>query len=289
MSVVFMALCLISRWFAQISSRKAGLCPCDYGPTPATAASGTPAAVEIDACRPLPTAAFSAAMPAPALVLPQPVVHDSASSGLVCVIDDEASVRQCLSRLFRSAGQPVVTFASAAEFLGQPPHPGPCCLVLDVRMPEQDGFGLQREIQGRTEQIVFLSGHGDVPLCARAFKSGAVDFLTKPVDDEVLLAAVARALDRSSALREARGLRESALARFSRLTRREAAVMERVVAGMLNKQIAADLGIAEKTVKVHRGRMMRKAGVVSVPDLVRLTLAAGYPPSATMANEETPP
>lgn len=194
---------------------------------------------------------------------------------LVCVVDDDLAVRRSLWRLFRSVGQQVLTFASAAEFLGQPPYPGPCCLVLDVRMPELDGFGLQRELGGRAEQIVFLTGHGDVPMCARAFKSGAVDFLAKPVDDEVLLEAVGRALGRARAFQETHGLRQASRTRLSRLTPREDEVMERVVAGMLNKQIAADLGIAEKTIKVHRGRMMRKAGVVSVPELVKLAIAAG--------------
>jgi FixJ family two-component response regulator len=209
------------------------------------------------------------------MVSSQSSLSSASPSHLVCVVDDETGVRQSLWRLFRSAGQPVVTFSSADEFLAQEPHPGPCCLVLDVRMSGMDGFELQQRIHERSEQIVFLSGHGDVPMCARAFKSGAVDFLSKPVDDEILLAAVARALDRSHAILEARALRVAALARLSRMTPREAAVMERVVAGMLNKQIAADLGIAEKTIKVHRGRMMRKAGVVCVPDLVKLAIAAG--------------
>ena len=194
---------------------------------------------------------------------------------MVCVIDDDPAVCQSLWRLFRSAGLPVVTFDSAMAFLEQAPHPGPCCLVLDVRMPELDGLGLQQRLGDRPERIVFLSGNGDVPMCARAFKSGAVDFLTKPVDDEALLEAVERALEISRANREAMVQREAARARLATLTPREAAVMERVVRGMLNKQIAADLGIAEKTIKVHRGRMMRKAGVVSVPDLVKLAIAAG--------------
>lgn len=202
-------------------------------------------------------------------------MNESPPLSLVCVIDDDPAVRQSLWRLFRSAGQAVATFASAAEFLGQTPHPGPCCLVLDVRMPGLDGFGLQQQLAGHPEQIIFLSGHGDVPMCARAFKSGAVDFLSKPVDDEVLLEAVGRALDRARALLSGQCIREAARARFAKLTTREAAVMERVVSGMLNKQIAADLGIAEKTIKVHRGRMMRKAGVVSVPELLKLAITAG--------------
>ena len=197
---------------------------------------------------------------------------------LVCVVDDEESVRQSLGRLLRSAGHAASTFASAREYLTSDPHPGPCCLILDVNMPDLDGFDLQQALAGRPERIVFLTGHGDVPKCARALKNGAVDFITKPVDEEVLLEAVRRALDGSGDRLEALATRAAARARIASLTKRETEVMKQVVAGMLNKQIAADLGIAEKTIKVHRGRMMRKTGVVSVSDLVRLSIAADYPP-----------
>jgi FixJ family two-component response regulator len=218
---------------------------------------------------------------------PPPADQASAAVGaLVCVVDDEETVRRSLSRLLRSAGHTARTFASARDFLDSEPHPGPCCLILDVNMPELDGFDLQVELAGRTEQIVFLTGYGDVPMCARAMKSGAVDFLSKPVGDVVLLDAVSRALDRSAAMGSAVAGRKVAQSRLSRLTPRERAVFDRVVTGLMNKQIAADLGIAEKTIKVHRGRMMRKTGVLSVPDLVRLAIAAGCSPLA--ATGETP-
>ena len=154
-------------------------------------------------------------------------------------------------------------------------------------MPGLDGFGLQRELEGRAEQIVFLTGFGDVPMCARAMKSGAVDFLSKPVDADAMLDAVARALNRSAELGSAMSVRAKARQKLASFTARERAVFDRVVEGMLNKQIAADLGIAEKTVKVHRGRMMRKAGIVSVSDLVRLAIAAGSAPGATTCKEES--
>lgn len=200
---------------------------------------------------------------------------------LVCVVDDEKSVRQSLERLLRSAGYATRTYASAHDYLAAGPHPGPCCLILDMNMPDVDGFGLQKEIEGHAEQIVFLTGYGDVPMCARAMKSGAIDFLGKPVDDRILLDAVSRALKRSAAMGNLVAGRTQVSKKLSAFTARERDVFDRVVVGMLNKQIAADLGIAEKTVKVHRGRMMRKAGVVSVPDLVRLAIAAGCAPAVT--------
>jgi FixJ family two-component response regulator len=197
---------------------------------------------------------------------------------LVCVVDDDKAVRDCLERLLRSARFRVETYASAAAYLARGMHAGPVCLVLDVSMPQMDGFGLQQALVGRCEEIVFLTGHGNVPMCARGMKAGAADFLLKPVDDEVLLSAVQEALER--ARRHGRNNAQQARARalLRSLTARETQVMQRVIAGMLNKQIAADLGIAEKTVKIHRGRVMRKAGVASVPDLMRLIETAGEVP-----------
>jgi FixJ family two-component response regulator len=270
--VVFMGLVGKITRVGKISNSKSTRSSCDHGPTKPAEAGKTQDSALVRSHR---KGHFHYCFPHNPMVSNQSSMNAASPTRLVCVIDDEAAVRQSLWRVFRSAGQPVVTFSSADEFLTQEPHPGPCCLVLDVRMPGLDGFGLQQRLMDRSEQIVFLSGHGDVPMCARAFKSGAVDFLTKPVDDEVLLAAAARALDRSDAILKTRGLSETARQKLTRLTQREAAVMERVVAGMLNKQIAAELGIAEKTIKVHRGRMMRKAGVVSVPELVKLAIAAG--------------
>jgi FixJ family two-component response regulator len=200
------------------------------------------------------------------------------ADALVCVIDDDRSVRESLARLFRSAHLPVETFESARAFLERPRHSGPSCLVLDVQMPGIDGIGLQRSLARREEQIVFLTGHGDVAMCAGAMKAGAVDFLTKPVDDEDLLAAIGRALTRSSAVRRIAAERDAARARLDTLTPREFEVMERVIAGLLNKQIADELSAAEKTIKIHRGRIMMKTGVTSVADLVRLAEAAGVKP-----------
>jgi two-component system, LuxR family, response regulator FixJ len=194
---------------------------------------------------------------------------------LVCVVDNDKAVRDCLERLLRSARFNVETYASAAAYLARRMHAGPVCLVLDVSMPQMDGFGLQQALAGRCEEIVFLTGHGDVPMCAKGMKAGASDFLIKPVDDEVLLAAVQQALDRARKHGRNNVEQKNARALLRALTARETEVMQRVIAGMLNKQIAADLGIAEKTVKIHRGRVMKKAGVASVPGLMRLIETAG--------------
>ncbi|MEO8616106.1 MAG: LuxR C-terminal-related transcriptional regulator [Luteolibacter sp.] len=192
---------------------------------------------------------------------------------LVCVLGVEDSV----SQIFRSARLPVRDFTSSADFIENQHHSGPCCLVIDVITPGIDAFELQRMLANRPEQIVFLTAHGDVPTCARAMKAGAVDFLTKPANPAILLEAATRALARSRAILTDQATRTAAKAKFARLTPREFSVMERVIAGMLNKQIAADFGSAEKTIKVHRGRVMRKTGVVSVADLVRLAISAGIP------------
>jgi len=203
----------------------------------------------------------------PSGLMPPPPQNADA---LVCVVDDDEAVRCCFERLFRAVKLPVETFASAGNYLERATHPGPVCLVLDVRMPDLDGFALQKVLAGHGEQIVFLTGHGDVPMCVKAMRAGAVDFLTKPVDDEILLSAVARALDRSREFRTTHAGKIAARALVQCLTPRESQVMHCVIAGMLNKQIACKLGIAEKTVKIHRGRMMRKTRCLSVPDLMRL-------------------
>ncbi len=202
------------------------------------------------------------------------------SDALVCIVDDDESIRRGLSRLFRSARVVAETFASAEQFLARSEHDGPWCVVLDLRMPGLDGLALQQALAGRQAQIVFLTGHGDVPKCADAMKAGAVDFLMKPVDDEDLLAAVARALARSVDVHKTAAERAAARVRLDTLTPREFEVMQRVIAGKLNKQIADDLGAAEKTVKIHRGRVMEKMGVSSVAELVRVAQAAGVPPVA---------
>jgi FixJ family two-component response regulator len=194
---------------------------------------------------------------------------------LVCVVDDDESVRTSLARLFRSVSVRAETFPSARVYLQREMHDGPCCLVLDVKIPGINGLELQQRLAGREEQIVFITGHGDVAMCALAMKAGAVDFLCKPFEDEDLLAAVGRALERSALARKMTALRRAALDRLGLLTPRELEVMKGVIAGQLNKQIAADLGSTEKTVKIHRGRVMGKTGVGSVADLVRLAQAAG--------------
>jgi FixJ family two-component response regulator len=173
---------------------------------------------------------------------------------------------------------PAESFDSAAAYLNRPTHDGPFCLVLDVKMPGIDGLELQQALADRKAQIVFITGHGDVPTCAEAMKAGAVDFLTKPVDEEDLLEAVSRALTRSFELRKAGADRAVARARLDALTPREFEVLQRVIAGLLNKQIADELGAAEKTIKIHRGRVMEKMGVTSVADLVRAAQVAGVPP-----------
>jgi FixJ family two-component response regulator len=205
----------------------------------------------------------------------------SVAEELVCVVDDDLSVRRGLRRLFKSAGHAAETFASAEDYLAREIFEGPICLVLDVRMPGLNGLGLQEalETRGACEQIVFITGHGDVPTATRAMKCGAVDFLIKPFDDEELIEAVQRALERGrEELRKRRGRRE-ARGLIDKLTPREFDVFRFVILGLLNKQIAAELNTAEKTIKVHRGRVMQKLRVTSVPDLVRISQRAGVAPA----------
>jgi len=210
------------------------------------------------------------------------------SESLVQIVDDDESIRRSLSRLFRSAHLLVEAYDSAQAFLEQAkPYAGPLCLVLDVQLPGFGGLELQRKIAVRGVQIIFLTGHGDIPQCAEALKAGAVDFLTKPVDDIALLEAVSRALDRSAELCRKKAQKASMEARFDLLTPREFEVMQGIIAGLLNKQIGAELGVAEKTVKIHRGRVMKKMDVLSVADLVRLAQAAGVRPAITATPSET--
>jgi len=204
----------------------------------------------------------------------------SKTKKLVCVVDDDQSVRRGLGRLFKSAGYAAETFASAEDYLAREIFEGPICLVLDVRMPGVNGPDLQEvlESRGACEQIIFITGHSDVPTCTKAMKNGAVDFLLKPFDDGELIEAVKRALERGQEqLRNRRGRRE-ARGLIEKLTPREFDVFRFVILGLLNKQIAAELHTAEKTVKVHRGRVMQKLRVTSVPDLVRISQRAGVAP-----------
>ena len=194
------------------------------------------------------------------------------------VVDDDSSVRKALSRLLQSAGLKVAVFASAEEFLrtsGANPSAG--CLVLDVAMPGLNGMDLQQAMaqQASPLPIIFLTGRGDIPMSVRAMKRGAVDFLTKPADEEALIRAVQRAIERDRTARQERAAIAEVQARLLSLTPREREVLEGVIRGQLNKQIAADLGTVEKTIKVHRARVMEKMQAESVPELVRLAQRGG--------------
>lgn len=201
---------------------------------------------------------------------------------LVFVIDGDASVRSAIASLLRSVGLVVSTFASAIEFLSAAPCDEPACLILDVRLPGTNGLELQRDLAGRDPalQIVFVTGHGDIPMAVRAIKAGAVEFLVKPFRDQDLLDAIDQGLARSRDVHQQRSEIEHLEQRLALLTPRERQVMQLVVAGMLNKQIAYDLGISVMTVKVHRGQVMQKFCANSVADLVRMADRLGIPPGA---------
>jgi FixJ family two-component response regulator len=205
------------------------------------------------------------------------------SNSLVFLIDDDASVRKGVSRFLRSAGYNSEAFGSASDFLTREQHAGPACVIVDVRMPGINGMDLQNVLiqRRREEQLVFITGHGDISMCAQAMKAGAVDFLPKPFRNEQLLECVERALARSAEERSHTAEKNSARRLLDLLTPREFEVMQLVTLGMLNKQIAGELGTAEKTVKVHRGRVMQKLGVRSVAELVHLTQKASVPPMPT--------
>ena len=201
----------------------------------------------------------------------------TAIAPLVFIVDDNPSVRKSLSRLLAAAGYRVEAFASAGEFLMREPSKGPCCLVLDVRMPGLTGIELQEALAaaGRRMSIVFVTGHVDVPMSVKAMKSGAVDLLTKPIDQAELLAAIARAVAKDATDLSDETRIAEIRQRVKLLTVRETEVFALVVTGMLNKQIAYDLGIGEKTLKVHRARVMEKMRAASVAELVRLADAVG--------------
>ena len=196
---------------------------------------------------------------------------------LVSVVDDDPSVRRSLARLVKGAGYRVEAFASAHEFLARPPEEGPSCLLLDVRMPGLTVLDLQETlaIAAHSTSIIFITGYRDVRASVKAMKGGAVDFLTKPVDDEELLGAIERAVARASAARREEDRVTEIRERIKTLTPREAEVFALVVTGMLNKQIAFDLGVSEKMVKVHRGRVMEKMRAGSLAELVRLADEGG--------------
>lgn len=195
------------------------------------------------------------------------------NDAIVYIVDDDHSVRQGLARLLKSADRSVQTFESPAAFLDRPAHQGPACLVLDLQMPGLDGLQLQQRLMhGRTGlPIVFLTGHGDIPSSVRAIKAGAVDFLTKPVDGSILLAAIDQALEKSRERQRRQAETAKLQQALDSLTPREHQVLCRVVLGRLNKQIAAELDICEKTVKAHRAQVMKKMQVRTLAQLVRIT------------------
>jgi RNA polymerase sigma factor (sigma-70 family) len=202
------------------------------------------------------------------------------SDALIAVVDDEPRVRKGLERLIRSMGWRVRTFASAHEFLERVATDAPCCLVLDLQMPGLSGLDLQKRMgeMGLETPIIFLTGHGDIPATVEAMKAGASEFLTKPVGDNRLLAAIEEAIERDRRAREQRADRDALQHLYDSLTAREQEVMQHVIAGLLNKQIAAELNITEDTVKFHRGHIMRKMRADSLAGLVRMAENLGIRP-----------
>jgi FixJ family two-component response regulator len=209
----------------------------------------------------------------------------SEAGNTVFIVDDDPAIREALGSLLRSVGLGVRTLASVPEFLNTPLPDGPTCLVLDVRLPGQSGLDLQRELSAANIQlpVIFITGHGDIPMSVQAMKGGALEFLTKPFRDQDLLDAIQIGLERDRIRRETDREFRALTDRFETLTAREREVMAHVVTGRLNKEIAGDLGISEITVKVHRAQAMRKMSADSLPELARmadrLKLTASKPPS----------
>lgn len=199
------------------------------------------------------------------------------SESLVFVVDDDDSIRKAMARLMRSVGLNVETFGSAGEFLAREPHPGPACLVLDVRMPGLSGLDLQKELaaSGSTLSVIFMTGHGTIPMSVQAMKAGAVEFLEKPFDDQTLIDAVHAALKKDRQARQKKAQLREIHERVNSLTPREREVFALVVSGKLNRQIAFELGTSEKTIKVQRSQIMKKMHADSLADLVRLAVKVG--------------
>ena len=198
------------------------------------------------------------------------------TTSIVFVVDDDVSVRESLQLLIRTAGWRAETFASAQEFLSRPRPNVPCCLILDVSLPDLSGLELQEQLADRTDTpIVFITGHGDVPMTVQAMKAGAIEFLTKPFKDTVLLDAIRSAIERSRAALREQAEMQVLRSRYASLTAREREVMALVVSGLLNKQVGGELGISEITVKAHRGQMMRKMNAQSFAALVTMASRLG--------------
>jgi FixJ family two-component response regulator len=198
-------------------------------------------------------------------------------NSVVIIVDDDAGIRASLDSLFRSVGLETRLYGSPSELLGGSLPDGPGCIVLDVRLPGVSGLDLQGQLvrQGISYPIIFMTGHGDIPMSVRAMKAGAIDFLSKPFRDQDMLDAVTAALERDAQHRAEAATKEDIRAQYETLTAREREVMGHVTAGLMNKQVAALIGLSEITVKIHRGNVMRKMGVRSFADLVRKAEALG--------------
>jgi FixJ family two-component response regulator len=209
----------------------------------------------------------------------------SVATPIVFVVDDDISVRESLESLIAEAGWRPEVFASAQAFLDQPRRASPGCLVLDVSLPDLNGLELQERIADRMDlPIIFITGHGDIPMTVRAMKGGAIEFLTKPFAPDVLLSAISGAIERSRASLDEEADLQALQRRYESLSLRERQVMALVVRGQLNKQVGGDLGISEITVKAHRGKMMRKMRAKSLPELVNMAARLGHPTAGRSRN-----